>query len=170
MIEKTIPDFLTSAEILAQTGEEAAELAQAALKLRRALTGENPTPKSIAECLDDLQEEFADVLVCIQAFCDAYDKTGSFDSNEWIETALDIVDKKADRWVQRLIEAHESTYLVYIGTEEPLVDVVCVTGATGVVDAADRAKKVYQQMHPNVDLEKILFRVECDRKEGNKNG
>lgn len=53
MIEKTIPDFLTSAEILAQTGEEAAELAQAALKLRRALTGENPTPKSIAECLDD---------------------------------------------------------------------------------------------------------------------
>lgn len=36
MIEKTIPDFLTSAEILAQTGEEAAELAQAALKLRRA--------------------------------------------------------------------------------------------------------------------------------------
>ena len=59
MIEKTIPDFLTSAEILAQTGEEAAELAQAALKLRRALTGENPTPKSIAECLDDLQEEFA---------------------------------------------------------------------------------------------------------------
>ena len=65
MIEKTIPDFLTSAEILAQTGEEAAELAQAALKLRRALTGENPTPKSIAECLDDLQEEFADVLVCV---------------------------------------------------------------------------------------------------------
>lgn len=108
--------------------------------------------------------------MCIQAFCDAYDKTGSFDSNEWIETALDIVDKKADRWVQRLIEAHESTYLVYIGTEEPLVDVVCVTGATSVVDAADRAKKVYQQMHPNVDLEKILFRVECDRKEGNKNG
>lgn len=54
MIEKTIPDFLTSAEILAQTGEEAAELAQAALKLRRALTGENPTPKSIAECLDDI--------------------------------------------------------------------------------------------------------------------
>lgn len=140
------------------------------MKLRRALTGENPTPKSIAECLDDLQEEFADVLVCIQAFCDVYDKTGSFDSNEWIETALDIVDKKADRWVQRLIEAHESTYLVYIGTEEPLVDVVCVTGATSVVDAADRAKKVYQQMHPNVDLEKILFRVECDRKEGNKNG
>lgn len=27
MIEKTIPNFLTSAEILAQTGEEAAELA-----------------------------------------------------------------------------------------------------------------------------------------------
>ena len=65
MIEKTIPDFLTSAEILAQTGEEAAELAQAALKLRRALTGENPTPKSIAECLDDLQEEIADVLIVL---------------------------------------------------------------------------------------------------------
>lgn len=107
MIEKTIPDFLTSAEILAQTGEEAAELAQAALKLRRALTGENPTPKSIAECLDDLQEEFADVLVCIQAFCDAYDKTGIFDSNEWIETALDIVDKKADRWLERLKAEHD---------------------------------------------------------------
>lgn len=36
---------LPKAEILAQLAEEASELAQAALKLRRAIDKENPTPK-----------------------------------------------------------------------------------------------------------------------------
>ena len=50
MIEKTIPDFLTSTEILAQTGEEAAELAQAALKLRRALNALMIFKKNLRMC------------------------------------------------------------------------------------------------------------------------
>lgn len=38
-----IRDYLSDAEIIAQLEEEASELAQAALKLRRALDGTNPT-------------------------------------------------------------------------------------------------------------------------------
>lgn len=37
-------------EQLLQLAEECAELSQAALKLRRAMTGTNPTPRSAKEC------------------------------------------------------------------------------------------------------------------------
>lgn len=57
---------LPKAEILAQLAEEASELAQAALKLRRAIDKENPTPKSQAEATDDLIEEIADVQLCLE--------------------------------------------------------------------------------------------------------
>lgn len=43
---KNVTDYLTPAELLAQLAEESAELAQAALKLRRAYDGTNPTPKN----------------------------------------------------------------------------------------------------------------------------
>ena len=49
-MSKKVSDILPKTEILAQLAEEASELAQAALKLRRALDGTNPTPKSVAEC------------------------------------------------------------------------------------------------------------------------
>lgn len=52
-------------EVLAQLAEEAAELSQAALKLRRALEKRNPTPTAAAVADKDLQEEFADVLLCM---------------------------------------------------------------------------------------------------------
>jgi len=41
-----IRKMLTEDELLCQLAEEAAELSQAALKLRRVLTGVNPTPVS----------------------------------------------------------------------------------------------------------------------------
>ena len=41
-----IAENLSEEDILCQLAEEAAELAQAALKLRRAITGTNPTPAS----------------------------------------------------------------------------------------------------------------------------
>lgn len=44
-VSKKVSDILPKTEILAQVAEEASELAQAALKLRRALDGTNPTPK-----------------------------------------------------------------------------------------------------------------------------
>ena len=40
---------LGEAEVLAQLAEECTELAQAALKLRRALDGKNPTPNTEEE-------------------------------------------------------------------------------------------------------------------------
>lgn len=64
---KKVSDILPKTEILAQLAEEASELAQAALKLRRALDGTNPTPKSIKECWENLKEELWDVLNSIYA-------------------------------------------------------------------------------------------------------
>lgn len=52
---------LGECELLCQLAEEASELAQAALKLRRAITKRNPTPKTEQECRDALCEEVADV-------------------------------------------------------------------------------------------------------------
>ena len=73
-IEKAIADWhseltgiaikLGRAELLAQLAEEAAELSQAALKLRRVLDGRNPTPVTEAEATLHLQEELTDVLLC----------------------------------------------------------------------------------------------------------
>lgn len=54
--------------------EEYSEGAQAALKLRRALDGTNPTPKTIEECWENLKEEFGDVLNSIYALLDEQSK------------------------------------------------------------------------------------------------
>ena len=59
-----IIETLGTEELLAQLAEEAAELGKAALKLRRALDGKNPTPVSPAEALRNVREEMADVLLC----------------------------------------------------------------------------------------------------------
>lgn len=64
-MRKKVSDILPKTEILAQ----------AALKLRRALDGTNPTPKSVAECEANLLEEWADVNV---AFDQLWDDKGAF--------------------------------------------------------------------------------------------
>lgn len=46
-MSKKISEILPKTEILTQLVEEASELAQVALKLRRALDGTNPTPKRV---------------------------------------------------------------------------------------------------------------------------
>lgn len=61
-----IIDAMSQAELLAMLAEEAAELAQAALKLRRVLDGTNPTPATYAEAKEDLIEEAADVELCMR--------------------------------------------------------------------------------------------------------
>lgn len=58
-------DMIGTAAALEQLAEESAELAQAALKMARKLRGENHTPKSRADCIANLQEEIADVELCI---------------------------------------------------------------------------------------------------------
>lgn len=52
-------------ETLAMLAEEAAELAQAALKLRRALGHGIPTGEALSGCWAALREEWADVNVCM---------------------------------------------------------------------------------------------------------
>lgn len=56
--EKKVSEILPPTEILAQMAEEHSECAQAALKLRRALDGTNPTPKTIEECWEKAQEKY----------------------------------------------------------------------------------------------------------------
>ena len=53
-------------ELLAGLAEEASELAQAALKLRRVFDGTNPTPVKEDDAMERLYEEMADVkLYCV---------------------------------------------------------------------------------------------------------
>lgn len=52
-------------ELLAQLAEEACELGHAALKLRRALDGTNPTPVSVEDAEAALCEEVADTMLLL---------------------------------------------------------------------------------------------------------
>ena len=61
-----ISDYLSTSDLLCQLAQECSELAQAALRLKRAMEGTNPTQKGILECWDDLDEEIADVFLVIQ--------------------------------------------------------------------------------------------------------
>ena len=98
-MSKEVSDILPKTEILAQLAEEASELAQAALKLRRALDGTNPTPKSVAECEENLLEEWADVDLCLRG---ALKSDYFYNARTKIES---IELKKLDRWLSRLKEA-----------------------------------------------------------------
>ena len=89
-----INKILDKTEILAQLAEEASELAQAALKLRRAIDDKNPTPKSISECEAALDEEIADVWLCI--------RESGFSDDEHLMIQGEIMIAKQDRWLSRL--------------------------------------------------------------------
>ena len=57
-----IRDYLSDAEIVAQLAEEASELIQAALKLRRVLDGMNPTLVALkSDGLDDSWREWIEM-------------------------------------------------------------------------------------------------------------
>ena len=106
-MQRKISDILPETEILAQLAEEASELAQAALKLRRALDGTNPTPKSVDECLENIQEEMADVFVCLTMFGKSAERDGILIYNRYMEKVIKIEDEKEARWLSRL-EAKEN--------------------------------------------------------------
>lgn len=89
-----VKDYLTQAELLCQLAEESAELAQAALKERRTLTNDNPTPISYADARNNLIEEVADVFVCLSELLEIRD---------WEEVA-NIREQKENRWLRRLSE------------------------------------------------------------------
>ena len=89
-----VKDYLTQDEPLCQLAEESAELAQAALKERRALEDDNPTPVSYADARNNLIEEVADVFVCLSELLEIRD---------WEEVA-NIREQKENRWLRRLSE------------------------------------------------------------------
>lgn len=90
---------LGSDEILTQLAEEAAELAQAALKYRRAVTQWNPTPVDPWDAEENLNEEIADVMLCLLA--------AGFDVDAWAWESRAV--EKLHRWAERLRAARERT-------------------------------------------------------------
>ena len=97
---ETVCKHLPAWELLAQLAEEAAELAQAALKLRRAIDGTNWTPRSLQECKDALAEEIADVEGVLQAL-DFAAPLVDYDKVHMIQS------RKMRRWAERL-EGHHA--------------------------------------------------------------
>ena len=79
---------ITEEDALCAIAEESAELAQAALKLRRAMTGTNPTPVAPKTAKDSILEEIADV----QVVCDVL-----LESVTDMETVDEKYEYKLDR-------------------------------------------------------------------------
>lgn len=91
---KMIWEALGEGDILTQLAEEAAELAQAALKLRRAAGfGKSPTPTNFEGAWANFLEEIADVLCCLEVYSAGAGKSIMAD---------DIIQSKRNRWVDRL--------------------------------------------------------------------
>ena len=86
--------LLGKPELLTQLAEECNELAHAALKLRRAMTGVNPTPVSEEDAWAALIEEIADVFVSLDAL--------GIQTDEYEEQVCRIWDEKMCRWAKRL--------------------------------------------------------------------
>lgn len=97
MIKTRPRDYLTRETLLCQLAEEAAELAQAALKEHRTLTSDNPTPKTYQNAHIDLLEEVADVYVSLGELLSLMD---------W-ETIAHTRAEKEKRWIERLKEAEQ---------------------------------------------------------------
>lgn len=91
-LDEKIKQHLPQDELLAQLVEECAELSQAALKLRRALTGINPTPVTADEARKNLVEEAADVYNVLGLLLDAADNAEIYS----------IIRRKKERWLNRL--------------------------------------------------------------------
>jgi NTP pyrophosphatase (non-canonical NTP hydrolase) len=87
-----IREQLPHEELLCQLAEEAAELSQAALKLRRVYDGSNPTPVSLIDALESVHEEIADVRLCLRVLGYELDT----------QTAQTMMDAKLERWARRL--------------------------------------------------------------------
>lgn len=94
---KKINDYLTTPDLLCQLAEEASELAQAALKLKRAMEGTNPTPMSVEECVENMDEEIADVSLLVDIL--------GYNTKEHMLAQGRVAQRKAERWLKRLEEA-----------------------------------------------------------------
>lgn len=89
-----IVDCLPTEELLAQLAEEASELAQAALKLRRVEDGTNPTRTPKEDAIKNLLEEVADVRLTVSLLISDDEST-----NRVIQETM---AQKTDRWADSL--------------------------------------------------------------------
>lgn len=87
---------ISEGDILCQLAEEASELAHAALKLKRAIEGTNPTPVSKYEAMKNLVEEMVDINLCSEIIEEKFSDSLPVDWGDEIHI------NKADRWCQRL--------------------------------------------------------------------
>ena len=83
---------LSVVELLAGLAEEASEVAQAALKLRRVYDQSNPTPMREDEAIEKLYEEVADVQLYLQMIDIPWN---------YID---EIIERKRKRWEERIRE------------------------------------------------------------------
>lgn len=87
---ETIRENLTVDLVLDQLMEEAAEVIQAANKVKRAMNEKNPTSVTKEKALKMLEEELTDVLVCAEVL-------KQFEAIEYGE-----ITEKVKRWADRL--------------------------------------------------------------------
>ena len=94
-----IRDLLTQPELMAQAAEECMELGHALLQLRRAIDDENPTRVSYVEAVRNVNEEWADVKLCMnQLTCI---------DNLMVMSVMHI---KNARWMSHLIRHRRKEY------------------------------------------------------------
>ncbi|WP_418453212.1 hypothetical protein [Candidatus Ventrimonas sp.] len=84
-------EAIGKAAMLEQLAEEAAELAQAALKEARILRGNNPTPVTLEEAEEHLVEEYTDICHC------AMEPDVPVD---WAQ-----IEEKRERWKDRMFSS-----------------------------------------------------------------
>ena len=102
-MSKKVSDILPKTEIL-HSWQKKHPLTQVVLKMRRALDGTNPTPKSVAECEANLMEEFADINNGVTALCDAWFGDNLDSEREFWDAEREIEEAKYKRWLSRLEE------------------------------------------------------------------
>ena len=90
-----IRERLSDPELLANLAEEAAELAQAALKMRRVMDGSNPTPVTFQEAHEKLLEEITDVENLVAALL--------YNTPTAVKARADLRAEKLERWAGRLM-------------------------------------------------------------------
>lgn len=90
--KKYVAGHLSYRAALEGLAEECCELAQAALKLVRAMDGENPTPVSGKKCADKLEEEAGDVQMLLELL-------------NLVEDGTTAHNPKWERWAKRIRES-----------------------------------------------------------------
>ena len=94
-----IVNNLSDEDILCSISEESAELAKAALKLRRALTKTDPTPVTVDEAKANLFEEYSDVLGSFWVYTVKHNCKDDVDA-----VVIDNINDKVSRRAQRIKE------------------------------------------------------------------